>query len=88
MERTDRNCGGWGSYVKIAVVEVESGRLSEPTMISDRARGVIEVVEVWERVYKGKTDRCAAARARREAEALAEQLNCPLTRFITDVDAA
>ena len=71
MEKTDRNCGGWGGYVKVA-----------------RARGVIDVVEVWERVYDGKTDRCAAARARRSAAELARRLNCPLTDFITKVDAA
>jgi hypothetical protein len=66
----------WGRYGKIAVLEVEEDRdLDEPRIISERARGVVRVVEVWDRLHVGKTARCAFARALREAEALADKLN-------------
>ena len=48
------------------VIEVEPG-VKDVAMISDRARGAIRVVEVW--------DRCAFAIALAEAEALAATLN-------------
>jgi len=44
-------------------------------MISTHARGVVDVVETWERLNVGKTDRCAYARALAEAEALAAKIN-------------
>lgn len=87
VEKTARNCGGWGGYVKIAVVEIEDG-FGAPSMISERARGVIRVVEEWDRCYRGKTDRCAAAIVRRAAEALVERLNNPLDRIVMELDAA
>jgi len=65
-----RSC--WGRYVRVAVLEVEAG--TEPAMISERARGVVRIVETWERLSVGKTNRCAAARAVAEAEALAARL--------------
>jgi hypothetical protein len=65
----------WGRYGRIAVVEVEDDFDGRPAMISDRARGVVRVVETWERRRVGKTDRCAFRRALAEAEALCASLN-------------
>lgn len=62
------------SYRKVAVVEVEDDFDGEPAMISNRARGVIRIVDIWDRVYKGKTSKCAYARALHEAEELLETL--------------
>lgn len=66
------SCWGANRYRKIAVVETDG--TCYPAMISERARGVLRVVQVWDRVHDGKTDRSAAARARREAAALAAEL--------------
>ena len=66
------NC--WGRYGKVGVLEVEDG-IDRVSMISDRARGAIRVVEVWDRQFWGKSNRCAFAIACREAEALAASLN-------------
>ena len=64
----------WGRYGKVAVIEVEPG-VKDVAMISDRARGAIRVVEVWDRQFWGKSNRCAFAIALAEAEALAASLN-------------
>mgnify|MGYP003146662474 CR=1 FL=1 len=66
------NC--WGRYGKVGVLEVEDG-IDRVSMISDRARGAIRVVEVWDRRNIGTTDRCAFAIACREAAELAAELN-------------
>lgn len=67
------------SYRRVAVMKVDLDQLpagrDEPTMISERARGVIEIVQLWEKLYNGKTERCSFARALREAEELADRLN-------------
>ncbi len=65
------NC--WGRYRRVGVVEIEPG--AEPRMLSERARGVISVVQTWERLNHGTTDRCAYRVALAEAEALARALN-------------
>jgi hypothetical protein len=64
----------WGRYGRVAVLELEPGATSA-AMISERARGVRRVVETWERLNIGTTDRCAFARALTEAEAMAAKLN-------------
>jgi len=64
----------WGRYGKVAVIEVEPG-ITDVAMISNRARGAIRVVEVWDRRNIGTTDRCAFAIALAEAETLAASLN-------------
>ena len=69
--RMPQSC--WGRYVRIAVMEVQLG--CRPAMISERAKGVIRVVETWEKMFIGKTDRCAARVAQAEAEAMAQRLN-------------
>jgi hypothetical protein len=70
-------------YGRIAVVEVDRTVLDAlgidtPRMISERARGVVRVVETWERLHVGvdvslglvasPTARCAFGRAMREAQ--------------------
>ncbi len=72
--------GRWmvfGSYRRVAVLEIDPSTCPPegPRMISDRARGVVRVVETWERLYSGRTERCAFSRAMREAQALADRLN-------------
>jgi hypothetical protein len=43
-------------------------------MISERAKGVIRVVQTWENLNVGKTDKCAYSRALRVAEMMAKRL--------------
>ena len=64
----------WGIYRRVAVLEIEDGRTDVST-ISCHAKGVIRVVEAWEKCHVGKTDRDAYSYALRRAEALAAQLN-------------
>jgi hypothetical protein len=59
----------WGPYRRVAVLEVEDG-VDSVKMISPRARGVIQVVRTWERLFVGKTDRCAYERALAHARSL------------------
>lgn len=66
------NC--WGQYRRIGVLEVEEG-VERVAMISERARGVLQVVRTWEACHVGKTARSAYHRALAEAEELALQLN-------------
>lgn len=63
-----------GRYCRVAILEVEAGFSEEPSMISPRARGVIRVVDRWEKLNDGKTSRCEAARALKEAEEMALEL--------------
>lgn len=62
----------WGTYRRVAVLEVERG--TKPRMISARARGVVRVVRTWERCADRGTN-TAFARALREARELAAALN-------------
>ena len=64
-----------GRYRRVGVVELEPGVEGPPTMLSSRSRQVKPVVETWERLNVGTTERCAYQRALREADALAHQLN-------------
>jgi hypothetical protein len=61
-----------GTYARVGLVELEPGFVGRPKMISERARGVLQVVETWENCNVGKTDRCAFSRAKIEAEEMAE----------------
>ena len=65
----------WGTYRRVAVVELEDGFDSRPEMISERAKGVKEIVQTWEKCNVGKTWRCAYNRAVTEANNLADTLN-------------
>ena len=61
-------------YVHIAVLEVEDD-VESPPIISERARGVIRIVQVWRKLpRRGTTLKSAYGRARAEAEALITQL--------------
>jgi hypothetical protein len=62
-----------GCYRKVAVIEVEDGVV--PKMISERARGVLRIVEMWDALNVGKTDRCAYKLALLAANHMAERLN-------------
>ena len=62
-----------GIYRRVAVVETDG--VTEPKMISQRARGCVRIVETWERCHVGKTERSAYARALKAATALAADLN-------------
>lgn len=64
----------WGTYRRIAVVELAPGFEGRPKMISTRARGIVRVVQSWERLNCGKTDRDAYGYAMREAVALVATL--------------
>ena len=63
-------------YRRVAVLEVDPSVTTRPRMISARAKGVVRIVETWERLSAppGST-RSAFARALSEAEALAADLN-------------
>jgi len=63
-----------GRYSRVAVVETSLPQGEAPKMISDRALGVIRIVETWERLNHGGP-RSAYAVALREADALAARLN-------------
>lgn len=63
----------WGRYRRIAVLEVKVGAL--PKMISERARGVVRVVETWERLYVGSSPRCAYEIALAVAHEMCDVLN-------------
>lgn len=61
-------------YKRVAVLEVADG-VERASMISERARDVIRVVDTWERLFFGETDRCAYRVALASAEELAARLN-------------
>lgn len=62
------------AYRRVAVVETNLPEGEEPKMISTHARGVVRIVETWERCNVGRNVRSAYARAYAEAEALVEKL--------------
>lgn len=75
-----RNC--FGRYVRVGVALVDplglpTGR-RQPTMLSERARGVVRVEQTWERCHSGKGVRDAASAAIREARELAALLDAGL----------
>ena len=71
---TDTPRGGYGNYAKIGLLEVEPGT-THVSMISERAKGVIRVVETWPGLFRGKTDACAFSVALEEAKILCDRLN-------------
>ncbi len=64
----------WGRYGRVGVLEVDA-TLDRVSMISERARGCIRVVETWDRRFHGITPKCAFSRAVAEARELAAELN-------------
>lgn len=67
----------WGRYGRVALLLVDPG-VKSVKMISEHARGVRKVVQTWERLNIGITDRCAFNRAIDEAEDMAWRLNAEL----------
>ena len=64
--------GKFGNYRRVAVVETDG--TTTPKMISERAKGVVKIVKLWDRVnYGGPKSAYAVALA--EAEAMAAELN-------------
>jgi hypothetical protein len=63
-----------GTYRRIAVVETSLAPGEVPAMISDRAKGVVRIVETWERLHVGKTRRSEYFRALEDAEKLLQRL--------------
>lgn len=59
----------WGAYRRVAVLEVEDD-LTRVGMISPRARGVVRIVETWEKCNVGRTERGSYQRALRAANEL------------------
>jgi hypothetical protein len=66
----------WGRYVHVAVMEVEKGTF--PTMISERARGVVRIIYVSRNLFEGSSNRCAAAKAIAAAEKFCDEQNAAL----------
>ena len=64
----------WGKYGRVAVLEIDLDLGPPPKQISTRARSVRRIVQIWERLHIGTTDRCAFERARARAEELAAAL--------------
>lgn len=71
----------FGRYANVAVVQLEEDFSGVPTMISERAKGVLRVVRHWGACRVGKTDRCEFAVAKRDAEAMAAKLNNRWSRY-------
>ena len=67
----------YGRYGKVALVEVEKGKT--PKMISERARGMVRIVELRDRLFWGSTPKCAFQKALAELTARAAQLNAEHT---------
>jgi hypothetical protein len=63
-------------YRRVAVIQVEPG-YTEVSMISPRARGVVRIIDTWERLHAGRNGGTgtAYARALRQARDLAHSLN-------------
>ena len=66
------SCRGGRSYKRVAVMRVAPG--ATPKMISERARGVQQVIKTWERQFSGRTWACAYGRAHDEAVDIAAEL--------------
>jgi hypothetical protein len=64
----------WGTYRRVAVLEVDPG-VESVKMISTHARGVNAIVKLWENCNVGSTERCAYRVALAEAADLAARLN-------------
>jgi uncharacterized protein with GYD domain len=63
-----------GIYRRIAVMEVDDS-VTMPAKIDIRSKGVVRIVETWERLHVGKTEKSAFHKALADATSLAEILN-------------
>ncbi len=64
----------FGEYRRVAVLEVPEG-VAQVSMISERSKDVVRVVETWERLNVGTTNACAYERALAQARVLRDELN-------------
>lgn len=72
-------------YRRVGVVEALAGA-PRPKMLSARARGVVRVVQTWERLHVGRTPRAAYQAALADAHRLATRANGgPLYRIESQV---
>lgn len=67
ISSADTSPSGFGEYRRIGLVELDKSVDKIPTMITQRARGCSRVIETWERLNVGKTNRCAYQRALADA---------------------
>lgn len=70
--RMPSSCFGGCSYYKIGLLEVVKG--ARPKMISKRAKGVVRVIRVWDRLFRGKTTNCVFSKTHKEACDLRDEL--------------
>ncbi len=63
----------YGNYRRVAVVKTDGNTV--PKMISERARGLVEIVVVWNSCNVGKTANCRYARRMENANNIAQVLN-------------
>lgn len=63
----------FGVYRRVAVVETDGEHM--PKQINPRHKVVKRIVQTWERLNVGLTERCAFSVAYREAKQLAAELN-------------
>lgn len=64
----------WGTYYNVAILEVDSILRRSVSMISNRARGVVEVYRHLGHHHVSKTTRDAYSRALREADSILDRL--------------
>ena len=67
------NCKGGLNYYRVAVVETDG--INMPKQIHPYHRNVKQIVWIRNKLYRGTTDKCAFAIAKKEAEELCERLN-------------
>jgi hypothetical protein len=58
----------------VAVIELSEGYDDAPK-ITEHSRAVKRIVQLWDKLHVGKTQRCAFQKAFAEAEALRDKLN-------------
>lgn len=73
LDKAAAGCGTWGTYRRVAVVEIEPGA-DMPRMISTRCRGVVRIVRLWDKLNVGATEKCAYSKALCAARELQAQL--------------
>lgn len=67
----------WGRYANVAVVKCNTD--NPPKQIHPKHKKVLDIVSYEGKLFVGRTDRCAFARALSRANELAETLNGGLT---------
>lgn len=65
--------GRWGKYQRIGLLEVLKGYT--PSRIDIRNNSVIRVVQTWEKLHTGTTERDMFTRYLRHAESVCAELN-------------